>query len=230
MNKLLAGIIGAVAIVASADAALLSEGARKDACNKKEGFIWIENAANGKPACIAEHPCGDKDYEAYCNRIFADIEVSTEKHAKELMNAYLKKRSGAWCEHIDADKSHLVGQDYIRCKLNDGGYMEFEFDDYSESIESSADFGYAEGMCLVYGGKPHGMTKEGNSAFIYVSGLTNPAIATAIKFDDIAAYGSGKLLVCEGIQSAEICDEMYNGMAAWNEEKLFCAPHKSFIY
>jgi hypothetical protein len=157
--------------------------------------------------CISANPCKNADYDEYCEHIFKTVQLESVDDAKKLVDLYLSKK-GLICEEFEAGDSAMFGQDYIRCRLSNGEYREFEFDDYSDSGNRGSE-GYATGVCLIYGGNP---------------GLYTSEIAGANKMVDVDI-----LLVCENV-SAEECDEMYSGYAKYSEEGNRCFVKSDFEY
>ncbi len=98
------------------------EGAR-NRCKSKSDKIWVEKTHE----CIPENPCKDSKFEAYCNRMFKDVEVQDLGY-KVLVEAYASTHD-LECLPMDT-KSKLVGQDYVVCMGED--VMVFEFDDVNE--------------------------------------------------------------------------------------------------
>lgn len=142
----LAALIGGTCV---ASAATL-----KETClANPEYFVWVEKTSD----CATVHPCGDPTdphYAFYCNTAFKDIQVAGVFEAKELANLFVSKRMGVTCSFLTVQDAKLVGQDYVACKTSDGGFIEFEFDDYDESKPWTAAFSYNLGKCIAYGGTP----------------------------------------------------------------------------
>lgn len=234
-KNLICGIVGTLATISVASAS-------EDECMQRQGMVW-----NSKDqVCISATPCEDSEYDEYCNRIFKNVQLQNGEDAKKLIDLYLSKQDLS-CTEIDMDEAHLVGQDRIRCHLSDGSYTEFEFDDYSESTDSTGDFGFAKGVCLIYGGEPDGMTREEASGLIAMGAMASLsagvlALTGDIPFGVIAGANAITLLnkglktiandvflVCNGV-SEEYCEEMYDGCAAYVEEERKCLPRSDFSY
>lgn len=131
MKKLMFGIAGVMAVLASANAAETAD--IKAACQASDKTLWVER----NKVCIPKNPCKDSNYEKYCNRIYKDLEVFrldgdsnfVSPAAMLLVEAYAKGH-GLSCSPVDT-KSKMVGQDYITCMGDD--VMVFEFDDVNDT-------------------------------------------------------------------------------------------------
>lgn len=182
----------------------------KETClSRPDLFVWVEKSND----CAKIHPCensSDPHYTFYCNTEFAEIQVSSSREAQELANLYVTKKmnlSGG-CDFLTVDKAKIFGQDYIRCKTPNGSYIEFEFDDYSESADVTAEYSYQVGKCIAYGGTiDTRYTSDAHHAKIYVG-----TIELAMNRETIACYGV----------SESQCSEMYSGTAIYNPAERAC--------
>jgi hypothetical protein len=194
----LAALIGGTCVASAAPSL-------KEIClSNPETFVWVEKTYD----CATVHPCGDPSdphYAFYCNTAFKDIQVSSVHEAQELANLFVSKRMGVKCSFLEIQDAKLVGQDYLGCKTSDGGFIEFEFDDYSESTSSTAEFSYALGKCIAYGGKV--LTEDMSSTQDYYFGI-----------DDIIVRNN---VVCLNVTEQQ-CKEMYYGTAFYNPANKSC--------
>ena len=192
----LAALIGGTCV---ASAATL-----KETClSNPEYFVWVEKTSD----CATVHPCGDPSdphYAFYCNTEFKDIQVSSVHEAQELANLFVSKRMGGTCYFLVTQDAKLVGQDYLGCKTSDGGFIEFEFDDYSEHKSSTADYSYDLGKCIAYGG--------------------NPTLSDIDSSQDVK-FGSRKTIKCYNVSESQ-CKEMYSDSATYNLANKLCTLHR----
>jgi hypothetical protein len=170
-----------------------------------EYFVWVEK----NNECVPVHPCDDDDskyYELYCNTKFKDIQVASVYRAKELVRMFVENRMGVTCSVIDASYPGTSGQDYVVCKTSDGGFIEFEFDDCSESDDGTAAFSYDLGKCIAYGGSPSshdiGATQD-TPGFLAQIGF----VRTDIK--------------CYNVTKSE-CIDMYGNSATYDSSRKLC--------
>ena len=99
----------------------------KAACERSDKTVWVER----NKVCIPRNPCNSSDQNIlkYCNRTFADFESSGGTGAYiDLIEIYAATH-GLDCRAI-AQKSKLLGQDYVLCQGTD--VMVFEFDDIND--------------------------------------------------------------------------------------------------
>lgn len=143
MKKLVCGLVGVIAAVNSVSALTTEE--IRQRCRSSRNHVW--DAINQK--CIPENPCTVSGWSAYCNKMFADVQLEARGDAKLLIDLYLKEY-GLTCKDIIYTEPGTFGQDYCRCHLSNGGYMEFEFDDLNDITPSDAAKGLADGLCAIY--------------------------------------------------------------------------------
>ncbi len=173
-----------------------------------EYFVWVEK----NNECVPVHPCSDDDskyYELYCNAEFKDLQVADVYHAKELVRMFVENRMGLTCSVLDASESAVVGQDFVACQTSDGGFVEFEFDDYSESISSTAKFSYALGKCIAYGGE---VVKVDMSSTQDTWAWTSLLIKDIIVRSDVA---------CLNVTEQQ-CKEMYGDYITYDSTNKLC--------
>lgn len=188
-----------------------------------EYFVWVEKTSD----CATVHPCedpSDPHYAFYCNTAFKDIQVASVREAQELANLFVSKRMGVTCSFLAAQDAKLVGQDYVGCKTSDGGFIEFEFDDYSERGFSTADFSYELGKCIAYGGKP---TLADIASSQDVMGVPTEAGLEgdiAVKRENLIG-GSRKTIECYNVSESQ-CKEMYSDRATYNPTNKLCTLHR----
>lgn len=209
-NSCLIALVFASGIAGVASAATM----RETCLQYPDKFVWVE-ATND---CAARHPCADPSqphYTFYCNTDFKDIQVSSEKDAKELANLYVTKKMGmsGGCAFLDVDKAGIVGQDYIQCKTPNGGYIEFEFDDYSESANNTAEYSYELGKCIAYGGRPDEMYSQ-DSSVMY---------AGVVAADNLVA--KRQEFSCYNVSESQ-CSEMYPGHGSYVATEKRCIVRK----
>lgn len=158
MKKVMFGIAGVMAVLASANAVDTAE--IKTACQRSDKTYWVESTN----ACIPKNPCkaDQVKYGSYCINAFKNVETPNVGIARKLSEGYLTLagRDVSYCE----GEHSLVGQNYIYCYTRGGGYAVFEFDDTTnnellgeESVERLQAFTV---LCEVAGGK---ISPEDNS-------------------------------------------------------------------
>lgn len=123
MKKLMIGIAGIMAMVASVNAADTDK--IKAACQASDKTLWVER----NKVCIPKNPCKDEKFEAYCNRTYKDYQCTETYEYQVLVAAYALGHNLS-CTVLESD-SHLVGQDYVICAGDD--VMVFEFDDINDT-------------------------------------------------------------------------------------------------
>lgn len=198
----LIGVMLASGVVGMANAATIRE-----TCEQyPDKFVWVE-ATND---CATRHPCADSSqphYTFYCNTDFKDIQVASAKDAQELANMYVTKKLGmsGGCSFLSVDDSGTVGQDYIQCKTPNGGYIEFEFDDYSESATVTAEYSYNIGKCIAYGGRPNESYTQD-----YPEAITMTSVAN-----------ERREFVCYNVSESQ-CSEMYPGHSSYVATEKSC--------
>ena len=194
---------------------------RETCLSRPDLFVWVENSND----CAKIHPCenpSDPHYQFYCNTAFADVQVASSREAQELANLYVTKKmnlSGG-CNFLTVDKAKIIGQDYIRCKTPNGGYIEFMFDDYSESSTATAEYSYQVGRCIAYGGIVD--TRYTSDSIGAPSGGAVGVISAGVG----AAHLNNKrgTISCHGV-SESACSEMYSGAAGYNQAERVCTKH-----
>jgi hypothetical protein len=193
----LAALIGGTCVASAAPSL-------KEIClSNPEKFVWVEKTYD----CATVHPCGDPSdphYEFYCNTEFKDIQVSSVREAQELANLFVSKRMKVTCSFLVTQDAKLFGQDYVGCKTSDGGFIEFEFDDYSETRTETAEYSYELGKCIAYGGKP---------------------TLSDIDISQDLTVGSRKTIECYNVSESQ-CKEMYSDSATYNPINELCALHR----
>ena len=211
----------------------------KETClSNPEYFVWVEKTSD----CATVHPCedpSDPHYAFYCNTAFKDIQVASVREAQELANLFVSKRMGVTCSFLAAQDAKLVGQDYVGCKTSDGGFIEFEFDDYSEHKSSTADFSYELGKCIAYGGNPTvgdiratqdsavgvGVAVGANAGSVVpiagtvVGGAAGGAVGT------IVSHEAREQIECYNVSESQ-CKEMYSDRATYNPTSKLCTLHR----
>jgi len=131
-KNFLLSVLAGLMVVGSAFAAPTPE-QRKEMCLKHPNkYVWVEKTQ----ACIEKNPCKSDDnviQKAYCNRVFADLELPWETAGEYVAEAYIKNvlhTTGSYLDNLGRNATmHVWGQDYMDYKLSDGGYVVFEFDD-----------------------------------------------------------------------------------------------------
>ncbi|MFQ6739563.1 MAG: hypothetical protein ACLRFJ_02770, partial [Alphaproteobacteria bacterium] len=220
MKKLVCGLVGAVAAINSVSALTTEE--IKQRCMNADNRVW--DAKNQK--CISKTPCKDSAYAAYCNTTFKDVQVANSEDAKKLVDIYLKKH-GSTCETFDMSKAGVVGNDYIRCHMGNGGYIEFEFDDYSESVQHTANYGFAKGLCLIYEGSPEKISIDTlKTVGLTTATFVSPVLALSLIGDPVV---DDRFLSCQYVSEAD-CKAMYSGQAEYIADGKICLPSKDFVY
>ena len=157
MKKTLLSVLAGIAVVGSASA-LPSLEDRKALCLKHpDKYVWVEKTE----ACVPVNPCKSDDINiksAYCNQSFSMVQLGDWRQGVEVVKAYAEHVLGVEVTTTnkqmrkDADVSFFE-QDYLPCKLSDGGYMVFEFDDLSDIAGGDKYRGAIESACRIYGGK-----------------------------------------------------------------------------
>ena len=212
----LAALIGGTNIVSGATL--------KETClANPEYFVWVEKTSD----CATVHPCedpSDPHYAFYCNTAFKDIQVASVREAQELANLFVSKRMGVTCSFLAAQDAKLVGQDYVGCKTSDGGFIEFEFDDYSEHGSSTADFSYELGKCIAYGGKPTLADIASSQDVLGVPTEAGLEGDIAVKRENLIG-GSLKTIECYNVSESQ-CKEMYSDRATYNPTNKLCTLHR----
>ncbi len=194
---------------------------RETCLSRPDLFVWVEKSSD----CAKIHPCenpSDPHYQFYCNTAFANIQVASSRDAQELANLYVAKKmnlSGG-CDFLTVDRAKILGQDYIRCKTPNGGYIEFEFDDYSESTDMMAEYSYQVGKCIAYGGTIS--TQYTSDAIGAPSGGAVGVIAAGVSAGVIA--NKRATVACYGVNESQ-CSEMYSGTATYNSAERVCTKH-----
>ena len=85
MKKIMFGIVGVVAVLASANAAETAD--IKAACQASDKTLWVER----NKVCIPRNPCADTSgkYNQYCIHVFDDVYPNTYAgEEKDLVNLY----------------------------------------------------------------------------------------------------------------------------------------------
>jgi len=151
MKKTLLSIGAALAVI-DAVFAVPSKDDRKRICEKSLGHLWIEKTET----CIDKNPCKSDSQsirEAYCNTVFANIQLPSSYMGEKVVEIYAQKVLGlsgyTWTFDVE---EHIFGQDYIPYNTRDGGYVLFEFDDLWDMGKSDAYAGVVESACIIYGG------------------------------------------------------------------------------
>lgn len=186
----------------------------KEVClSNPDKFYWVESAQD----CASAHPCEDPNsphFRFYCNQEFKDIQVASARDAQELADLYVKKRMGlsGGCSFLQIDDATVLGQDYVRCATPKGGFIEFEFDDYSELFGETAEYNYQVGKCIAYGGiVSMADTQDTSLAAASVPVLPGVVVAAgaavkkAVDRSDISCFGV----------TENQCNEMYSGLAVY---------------
>ncbi len=202
MKKIVCGLVGVIAAVNSASALTTEE--IRQRCMNADNRVW--DAKNQK--CISKTPCKDSAYSSYCNTFFKDTQVEEIWRAMDLVKDYLEKQ-GLTCTAYDASDPGVVGQDYIRCHLSDGGYIEFEFDDLNESDHHTASRSVHKAFCRIAGGHPADLSEE------------DKAILRSENLGDEYPVG----VVCHDI-SESVCREYFGGEeCTYSKTGNFCVPY-----
>ena len=169
MKKTLLSVIAGLAVIGSACAAP-TPADRKALCEKHpEKYVWVEKTQ----ACVPINPCKSDNsaiQEAYCNRVFKNVQLGNWTEGVTAVKAYLQKylavdmTNSTRALRREVDTS-VFGQDYIPAKTSDGGYMVFEFDDLSDIAGSDRYDGAVESSCIIQGGRYSFVTTEGDGLY-----------------------------------------------------------------
>ncbi|MCR5193898.1 MAG: hypothetical protein K6B71_00005 [Alphaproteobacteria bacterium] len=186
MKKTLLSVLAGLTVMGSEFADGPSVEDRKKLCQlliDKGTHVWVEKTK----ACIPVNPCLSVDEEikkAYCNTVFADVQVGVGQDRK-LAEKWLEKHGysvGPIIMHGSTKGERVIGDDYLAFKVDSGSnYIQFQFDDVSESVEPTRALGIAKGICKIYNGN---VTDEAGSALTKVS------------------------VFCANIKSEDTCNEM----------------------
>ena len=141
MKKTLLGIAGILAIISSANAVDTSQ--IKAASDKT---LWVES----NQVCIPRNPCENPNYNQYCNRDFANIQLADREY-EAVINHYAEVKK-LDCKAVPQD-GKFIGQDYVVCMGND--VMVFEFDDINEHFTNynCLSDGAMKAVCVTIGGR-----------------------------------------------------------------------------
>ena len=176
MKKTLLSIGAALAVIGAANAGI------KETClEHPDKLVWVESTQR----CLPINTCKSDDQDvvdAYCNRIFKDARFAQDIIGQKLVYKYVENVLGLTIDSTNYD-THTFGQDYIHCKLSNGGYMTFEFDNLSETSDSISMDSMYEFLPLVYNAPKEAMFLVNND-FGGVDFILTPVIATHC--DDIA--------------------------------------------
>lgn len=181
MKKLVCGLVGVIAAVNSVSALTTEE--IRQRCIKANNHVW--DAKNQK--CIPENPCTVSGWSEYCNKIFADVQLEGSKDASLLVDLYLKEQ-GLTCDKRSFTRPGIFGQDYCRCYLSDGGYVEFEFDDLDDITPSDAAKGLATGLCAIYADSDLSRCPDDRTGFWCCNGVSSDVCFTkmsGVSYDDM---------------------------------------------
>lgn len=203
----------------------------KEICQSNpDKFVWVEKTSD----CATLRPCADPSqphYNFYCNRKFADIQVASIRDAQELANLYVQKamKLSGGCSFLLSDEAAKTGQDFIRCKTPDGGFVEFEFDDYSESNEQTAEYSYDVGRCIAYGGTVDTRyTSDAPIKWAMIGATGTAPLMEPLTSGVSLAINAGKTaegrdaIACFNVTEAQ-CSEMYFGKTIYyNAEQKAC--------
>ncbi|MBQ7055782.1 MAG: hypothetical protein IJN91_02525 [Alphaproteobacteria bacterium] len=200
----LTAIIG---LTQAADAGFIAQ-----QCQKKvdAGTHILLNANTNDERCVPVNACNDLDFAPYyCNRLFKNIQVSSVRDAEELVNMFIKNNMNIseGCAFKETN-ARVVGQDFVRCVLPNDGYIEFEFDDLSESNSETSEYSYLVGQCIAYGGNIDERATQ-----------DKPLLA------QIPVNNARKVLRCRDVTKAQ-CEEMYNGYAGYVEADKTCVYNR----
>ena len=133
MKKTLFVIMGILAIVSSANAVDTAQ--IKAVCQNSGKTLWDEH----NQVCIPKNPCKNEKFEAYCNRIYKDVQLKGFRENlimqayngyKLLVEAYAIGHNLS-CVPLDTD-ANALGDDYVICMGKD--VMVFQFDDIADDI------------------------------------------------------------------------------------------------
>jgi hypothetical protein len=133
------------------------------------------------------------------------------------MLAYLfvARRMGEACDFVIEPEASIVGQDYVGCKTSDGGFIEFEFDDYSETRTETAEYSYDLGKCIAYGGTLNMEDVNATQDTIASIGVAGMVAVEMIR-KDIECYNVSELQ----------CEDMYGGSATYDSTNKLCTLHR----
>jgi hypothetical protein len=143
MKKTLLGIAGILAMISSANAADTAQ--IKAACQSSSKTLWVER----NQVCIPRNPCGNPNFDQYCNRDFANIQL-VDREYESIVNYYADVNN-LDCKVVP-QRSSFVGQDYIVCMGKD--VMVFEFDDIKDStmkVKDCLSDGARTALCTIMG-------------------------------------------------------------------------------
>lgn len=144
MNKKLVCAIVGIMSISGVNANEVGIDQLRIACQSSEKTLWVER----NQLCIPRNPCKSEKFEAYCNRLFKDIQT-LDLGYMVLIDIYAQTH-GLSCKPVRQD-SKLFGQDYVLCDGVD--VMVFEFDDIHNhsllSVPEERLFGY----CYAIGGQ-----------------------------------------------------------------------------
>lgn len=126
MKKKLLGIAGVLAMISSANAVDTAQ--IKAACQSSDKTLWVES----NQVCIPRNPCENPNYEQYCNRDFANMQV-TGREYEAIVNIFAEAKK-LDCKAVEQN-GKVFGEDYVVCMGND--VMVFKFDDINEHFAST---------------------------------------------------------------------------------------------
>lgn len=135
VNKLFLGILGAIAIVSTADAGVRVVEITEDACNQREGMVWV-----GKnEECIPMNPCSDDNFiDEYCENLYignkpvcgVDLDMLFGKYAENVLNTSLY-------EYVKVEDEGPGNYASYGLKTADGGYTIIRCNNYGEDRDTS---------------------------------------------------------------------------------------------
>jgi len=163
-KKLMFGIMGAVAMITSANAIT------EEQCKKSSKMYWV--AANGE--CVPVNTCDSDRYaKDYCNKDFKDVQAGSVRQAVVLSRSYLELKGvgGIDCATSQTGQEQsITRQNYIACTFNTSkgtSYKVFEFDDTTHGKgESSLE--YDEAAAVLCTALPGGQVFDSR----YCKGIT----------------------------------------------------------
>lgn len=125
----------------------------KQICLEKEAkgdTVWVEK----DKACIPWNPCEKLEkYGAYCYNGFEHTNLASRKLGNAVVQKYMSVKKNTTCSTItktDDYTGHTIGEDdYIDCKTADGGFIQFQFDDLSETIDNTSNVGLWKAFCFL---------------------------------------------------------------------------------
>ena len=123
MKKLMFGIAGVMAVLASANAAETAD--IKAACQASDKTLWVER----NKVCIPKNPCENPNFDQYCNREFRNLQLADGEYIG-LINYYADVNN-IDCKAVPQN-AKLTGQDYVICMGKD--VLVFEFDDINDIV------------------------------------------------------------------------------------------------